>query len=194
VADMAAFHRGSRVGDWAPLCELTSRLLAAALPPDAAPEAAAAAEQPGRAAAAAAAGRMGAAPAQPDSEQQASELAAGHQQAAMPTPAGQSGGQPAARVADDAEVHGGSEAPTAGATAGAVAAADVAEAPAPGDLAAQALQLLQAVLIGHCQVTLPWAPLMNKVTFGRKRARRKPPVAACQTSYRPQVIKVSNPN
>jgi hypothetical protein len=155
VADMAAFHRGSRVGDWAPLCELTSRLLAAALPLEAAPEAATAAEQSSTAtAAAAAAGEQVTPPALPDAGQQVSEAAAGHQQAATVTTAGHSDGQPAALDANVAEVHRRVEAPAVGADTGAAAAANLAAAPAVGELAAQALRLLQAVLIGHCQVAI----------------------------------------
>ena len=150
---MAAFHRGSRVADWEPLCELTSRLLAAALPPEAAleaaPDVALGAEQRATAAvlaaAAAAAEQMDAVSALPSSHPQESEAVAAHQQAAgasaaIATPASQSSRQPAAHDADVAE---------------AVAAPKIAAAPAAGELAAQALRLLQAVLIGHCQVMCP---------------------------------------
>ncbi len=93
VAGMTAFHHGSRVGDWAPLCDLASRLLAAALP--------------------AAAG---------------ADVAEGQQS-----------------LGAAAEVAAGGDARAAVATG---------EAAETADLTTQALRLLQAVLIGHCQVSV----------------------------------------
>lgn len=93
VAGMTAFHHGSRVDDWAPLCDLASRLLAAALP--------------------AAAG---------------TDVAEGQQS-----------------LGAAAEVAAGGDARAAVATG---------EAAETADLTTQALRLLQAVLISHCQVSV----------------------------------------
>lgn len=106
VAGMTAFHHGSRVGDWAPLCDLASRLLAAALP--------------------AAAG---------------TEVAEGQQS-----------------LAAAAEV------PAAGGDARAAVAAG--EAAETADLTTQALRLLQAVLIGHCQVSVRSARIVAADVVG----------------------------
>lgn len=121
VADMAAFHHGSRVDDWPALCGLTTKLLAAALPAVAGAEAAEAAEAGGTAAGAP---QSAAQVLETDQGAAAATAAAAAAAAVLPSRASES------------------------ATADAAAA----------DLTAEALRLLQAVLIGHCQVGFLFRP------------------------------------